>query len=53
MNAATQQRGALIWVISVVGIAFGLLTIKEGGAVIFGDGTARLAAGNYVPFVVV
>lgn len=30
---------------------FGLLTLKSGGEVLFIDGTARLAAGNYVPFV--
>jgi hypothetical protein len=30
---------------------FGIATIKEGGAVLFFDGEARLAAGHYVPFV--
>lgn len=42
-----------IWVrlISVIAIGFGLLTIREGGAVLFYDGAARAAAGNYVPFV--
>lgn len=33
-------------------ILFGLLTLKEGRAVLFFDGTARRAAGHYVPFVV-
>ena len=51
MNAVKQQRGILIWAISVLGMAFGLLTIKEGGAVLFGNEAARAAAGNYVPFV--
>ena len=46
-----QQRGLMSWVISVVAIGFGLLTIKEGGTILFGDGVARAAAGNYVPFV--
>jgi len=32
-------------------ILFGLLTLKEGGSVLFFDGPARLAAGHYVPFV--
>jgi hypothetical protein len=36
----------------VIGALFGVLTIREGGAVLFGHGAARLAAGNYVPFVV-
>lgn len=36
---------------AVVAVAFGLLTIKEGGTVLFGGDAARSAAGNYVPFV--
>lgn len=49
----TANSGRAIWmrVISLVAIAFGLLTIREGGAVLFYDGAARAAAGNYVPFV--
>ena len=34
-----------------VAIGFGLLTIKEGGTILFGDEAARTAAGNYVLFV--
>lgn len=34
------------------GVLFGLVTLKEGGAVLFVDGEARHAAGHYVPFVV-
>lgn len=37
--------------VSVFAMLFGLLTIKEGGSVLFVDGEARRAAGNYVPFV--
>ncbi|HUX90877.1 MAG TPA: hypothetical protein VMV48_09335 [Gallionellaceae bacterium] len=51
MDANKQQRGFLIWAISLLALGFGLLTIKEGGAVLFGDDAARAAAGNYVPFV--
>jgi len=40
-----------IWVVTVIAIVFGLLTIKSGGSVLFVDGTARKDAGNYVPFV--
>ena len=29
-----------------------MLTISSGGSVLFGDGSARESAGNYVPFVV-
>src|SRR3989339_1318670 len=52
MTAIKQARSISIWVVSLLAIAFGMLTIKEGGTVIFGDGAARVAAGNYVPFVV-
>ena len=45
------QRGLLIWVVSLVAVGFGLLTIKSGGAILFGDATTRATAGNYVPFV--
>lgn len=52
MVTTTHQRGLLIWAISLVAIGFGLLTIKEGGAILFGGDVARSAAGNYVSFVV-
>ena len=47
-----SDRSITIWLISIVAILFGLLTIKSGGSVIFVDGPDRLAAGNYIPFVV-
>lgn len=46
-----KQRGIRITVISLLAVAFGLLTIKEGSTVLFVDGAGRAAAGNYVPFV--
>ena len=50
MNALLQRnpwlRGA-----SVFAVLFGLLTLKEGGTVLFGSADARSAAGAYVPFV--
>ena len=46
-----KQRGIWIWAISLVAVGFGLLTIKEGGTILFGNEAARVAAGNYVPFV--
>lgn len=51
MDTSKQQRGFRIWALSLVAVVFGLMTIKEGGAVLFGDEAARGAAGNYVPFV--
>ncbi len=50
MNQVIQRRG-LWWAISLVAVAFGLLTLKEGGAILFGDEAVRTAAGNYVSFV--
>ncbi|MCW8935584.1 MAG: hypothetical protein OQK98_12735 [Gammaproteobacteria bacterium] len=47
----TSQRNIGIWIFSLLAAAFGLLTIKSGGEVLFIDGEARLAAGHYVPFV--
>jgi len=51
MNSAKSNRPIGVWIVSVVAILFGLLTIKSGGMVLFVDGPDRLAAGNYVPFV--
>lgn len=51
MGNLKPQRGFAQWAISLVAVAFGLLTLKEGGTVLFGDSAARLAAGNYVPLV--
>ena len=51
MTPSTQTRGLGIRVISLIAIGFGLLTIKEGGTILFGDEAARAAAGHYVPFV--
>jgi hypothetical protein len=38
-------------IMAAFALFFGIATIKEGGAVLFFDGEARLAAGHYVPFV--
>lgn len=46
-----RSRPVWIRVVGVIGVLFGLMTIREGGAVLFVDGPARIAAGNYVPFV--
>lgn len=46
-----RQRRVWIWAISLVAIGFGLLTIKEGSTILFGNEAARAAAGNYVQFV--
>jgi len=46
-----SRRSISIWVFSLLAGVFGLLTVKSGGSVLFIDGAARQAAGNYVPFV--
>ncbi|MDI1281507.1 hypothetical protein [Brevundimonas sp.] len=37
--------------LALLAVAFGALTLKEGGGVLFGPGATRAAAGDYVPFV--
>lgn len=45
------KRPLWVWITSIIALAFGLVTIKSGGSVLFIDGEARHAAGNYVHFV--
>ena len=52
MHTSNSKRSIATWLIAGFAILFGLLTLKSGGAVIFIDGPARVAAGNYLPFVV-
>lgn len=51
MNNTNDQVNLVIRIIGVFAILFGVLTIKEGGAVLFWSEHARSAAGQYVPFV--
>lgn len=37
--------------LALLAVAFGALTLQEGGGVLFGPGATRAAAGDYVPFV--
>ena len=46
------ERSYSLLIMAVVGLLFGLLTIKSGGTVLFVDGVAREQAGSYVPMVV-
>jgi len=39
-------------IFSLIAMVFGLLTLKEGGTVIFDIGSARQTAGNFVLYVV-
>ena len=51
MSSKIDKHPVVFKVMSVVAILFGLLTIKSGGMVLFTEGEAHQAAGNYVPFV--
>ncbi len=48
-NQAIRPRWAVA--LAVLAGAFGFLTLKSGGEVLFIDGAVRQAAGQYVPFV--
>ncbi len=52
MSTITTKRTASTWVVTVIAVVFGLLTIKSGGSVLFIDGESRQQAGHYVSFVV-
>jgi len=51
MKLLHTRRSPQIWIISIIAVLFGLLTLKSGGLVLFVDGVARQQAGDYVPFV--
>lgn len=46
-----NKRPVWVWITAIITVIFGIMTIKSGGSVIFIDGEARQAAGNYVDFV--
>ncbi len=52
MVSMKAERSIWIWIITIIAVIFGLLTIKSGGSVLFVDGVAREEAGNFVPFVI-
>ncbi|MBT3915645.1 MAG: hypothetical protein HOF23_04680 [Rhodospirillaceae bacterium] len=59
MNAAisTQYPACfkspkLLQVLAVIALIFGIASIFSGGQVLFGSDSARIAVGDYIPFVV-
>ena len=46
-----RARPTWVWMTAVIAVIFGIMTIKSGGSVLFINGEARQAAGNYVDFV--
>ena len=53
-DTASSPSGRPWWArpLGLLALAFGLLTLAEGGGVLFGSEATRTAAGAYVPFVV-
>ncbi len=47
----SKKNQILMRVLAFIAIVFGLMTIKEGGMVLYGNTAALSAAGDYVPFV--
>jgi len=47
----TRKRPMWLWIIAIIAVLFGMMTIKSGGSVLFINAEARQAAGNYVDFV--
>jgi len=45
------KRPLWVWFNTIIAVVFGIMTIKSGGSVLFINGEAELAAGNYVDFV--
>ncbi len=45
-----SKRPMWLTVVALVAILFGIVTVKEGGTVLFTE-TGKQSAGNYVPFV--
>ncbi len=52
MTSFKSDKSIQIWIVTVIAVLFGLLTIKSGGQVLFGEMLYQKAAGNYVLFVV-
>ncbi len=46
-----RKRPVWVWITVTIAVIFGVMTIKSGGSVLFINGEARQAAGNYVDFV--
>jgi len=51
MRGFAVKRPVWATVAALVALLFGVLTVLSGGRVLFGPEEARVATGNYVPFV--
>ena len=51
MSWKIDKHSVAFKLMSLIAVVFGLVTIKAGGMVLFTEGEAHQAAGDYVPFV--
>ena len=51
MSCKIDKHPVVFKIMSLIALIFGLVTIKSGGMVLFTEGEAHQAAGDYVPFV--
>jgi hypothetical protein len=47
-----SDKTIVVWILAVIAVIFGLLTIKAGGQVLFGGSSYQKSSGNYVLYVV-
>ncbi|MCX5717569.1 MAG: hypothetical protein NTW44_04505 [Nitrospirae bacterium] len=52
MKLINSNKTIAIWIVTAIAIAFGLLTLKSSGQILFGGSLYQKAAGNIVLFVV-
>lgn len=48
----SAKRPKEIWIVTIIALVFGALTIKAGGLVLFTEGEFHQRQGDFVPFVV-
>ncbi|HEA26645.1 MAG TPA: hypothetical protein ENH92_05925 [Ectothiorhodospiraceae bacterium] len=52
LSALTIKPPKEIWIVAIVALVFGALTVKAGGLVLFSEGEFHQLQGSFVPFVV-
>ncbi len=51
IETGPQHRSRIMLGAGIFAVIFGLATLYSGGSVLFVDGEARAAAGDYIPFI--
>lgn len=52
LSALTIKPPKEIWIVAIIALVFGALTVKAGGLVLFSEGEFHQLQGSFVPFVV-